>query len=436
MFKITNIKLLKIVKYLVVKQDFKLVVTKTKDEEVFLESVGRMDFEIICLIDRQYIDDESFLIDLKRIKNIFNRLKAKLFKYKLKTAIIYTNDNQFIKDGEEIEGITVFKMVGEKFVASKLIESFNDINENISFVPNEITPDEDFLKTMNEISFYSKQKYEQVKIKRKIFNFDAHKVFTATLLIYHVIVFVFLPGSIFVDQYSPTKFINLFGASTFELVFINNQYWRPLMSGLLEYSTLSLAIDIWIFYSYGRSIRNFLGNSGYLITILLGSYITYFSLALFLPGWIFFGTGHLKAITLGSFLAIYTLKRVDWIKFHQFETRANAFIFIIVLFINNYLPHRASLILGLLAGYLITFILLSIKEQNWFDTATSTMSIMAILLFGITSWSKLPVRYEAYNKLNKEFYSAYDQILPVDSAKIKKDICNYYQRENKDCIIK
>ena len=47
MFKISNIKLLKAIRYFIIKENYKIVVTSTKHDEVFLESISRNDFELI-----------------------------------------------------------------------------------------------------------------------------------------------------------------------------------------------------------------------------------------------------------------------------------------------------------------------------------------------------------------------------------------------------
>ena len=432
MFKISNIKLLKAIRYFIIKENYKIVITSTKHDEVFLESISRNDFELICLIDKQYIDEHAFKLDVERVKEIANKLKNKLLKYKIKVAILFTTDNPFVKDATQVEGIKIFTTSNGNFNSPELLSSFDDINENINFSPENTTVEEEFTKTMNEITFYSKQKYESVQTKKSIINFDAHNFLISTILIWNALIFLIIPILLPQYNFSPGQLLNLFGASSFSLTFVNSQYFRPLIAGFLDFSIFGLLISIWIFYSYGKSIKEELGNKGYLAVILLGSYLTYFTVTLFMPGYMFFGPSHLKAVTLGAFFSIYLLKRIEFIKFHRFQARSNMFIVGIILLLST-IDQRAILITGIIAGLVVSFAVISFQKKNFIDFLSTTLVITTLLGFGTFAWNRLPKKPNAYLRLEKSYYDAFDNFYPEQNKVWKSNICKYYDKDEKSC---
>ncbi len=433
MFKITDLKLLKVIKHFIVNQKYKLIITRTGADEVFLESITRKDFEVICVLKKDYTDMDEYNRDVGRISEMFKRIQRRLMKIKIKTAILYVGTNDFVKDNDIIDGIQIFKTTSGEFKSEIIQKNFPTLNYSMEKTVSD--EKEEFHSVMNEIKFFSEQKQQKSIKKHKTKMMDSHRFFVFSIIAAHLIMFVIAPKWKTFQPFSAAQLANLFGASSFEMTFINGQLWRPFTSVFVNPSPLTLGIDLFIFFSFGVAVREMLGNKWYLIFIIIGSYITFFLASLFIPGAIWFGTEHLLELTLGAFIACYILERVEFIKFYAQTAKSNAFIFVFIMILVLNPISRGFMFLGVLSGFITAFAIIALKQNDAFNSISATLSISLILGSGLYFWNKIPVQNSGYLRMNRAIFTIFDDFYPEKSIKWKTKICQHYEYKIPECKI-
>ncbi len=425
MLNVNDVKLLKIIKYLIVECDYRIIYTKESKNDVFLESIDSEDPQIIQLSFKQLAFNNNFEEEINETKKIINKIRKKTFKIKLKTLVIFFNNSNIKPPNEDqnLEIITLNHNLG------KLKTKFPKIEKIWKNEKNE----ESVETILKQIAVYSNQQLSNIKKrygKRKI---DANKIFVSQLIWVNFLLFVF--GS-FAATYSGVKTYELIYpnfSSTFETVFLHNQYWRLLISGFIGINVFSTVISIFIISIIGRFVVQMYGNIKYFVIILITTVFSQFIGSLTLPGLVVIGLDSIIFGLVGSIIYFAQINRVVFI--NVFWKQVQLYLLFLLLppiILGSWVTLALSLI-SLSLGFLSAMVVDSFyKKMMSFWVSFSFLLILAVGLS--TTWTYFPKRYPGLELYDETFFKAYSFIYD-DGAELQNKICTYYQFNEQNCSL-
>ena len=424
MINIKDLKLLKIIKYLIVECDYRIIYTKETTNDIFLESIDTEDPQIIQLSFKKNVFHQGFDDEISETKKIVNKIRKKTFKLKLKTWVIFLN-NSNVEPPQEDKNLQVFTL-------NHNLEKLRRRFPKIESIWNDEPKDESIEKLLKQIATHSNHQLSNIKKKYGKRKIDSNNIFVLQLIWLNFILFVFasiITPTVNIKQY---ELIYSGFASTFETVFIHNQFWRLLISGFIGINVFSVFIGIWLVSYIGQFVSQMYGNIKYWAIVLITTVFSQFFASLLLPGSIVIG---LSGITFGLTGAIIYFAQVNRVVFvNVFWPRLK--LYLIILFVPIILTSSwVALALSLIALSL-GFLTAMMVESFYKKVLSFWVSFSFLLTLGVgfsMTWTLFPKRYPSLEIYSKEFYQGYSLIYN-DAAAFQNKLCTYYQLNENECL--
>ena len=424
MINIKDLKLLKIVRYLIVECDYRIIYTKETNSDIFLESIDTEDPQIIQISFKKNIFHHSFDDEISETKKIVNRIRKKTLKLKLKTWVIFLNDIK-IKPPSEDKNLQIFTL-------NHNLEKLKARFPKIESIWNDDPKDESMEKILKQIATHSNHQLKNIRKKYGKRKIDSNNIFVLQLIWLNFILFVLsslITPSVNIKYY---ELIYSGFASTFETVFLHNQFWRLLISGFIGVNVFSVFVGIWLINYIGQFVSQMYGNIKYWSIVLITTVFSQFLASLLLPGALVIG---LSGTTFGLMGAIIYFAHINRVVFvNVFWPRLK--FYLLILFIPLILTGSSVALALSLIALSLGFLTAMMVESFYKKMISFWVSFSFLFTIGVgfsMTWTYFPKRYPSLELYGKEFYQGYSLIYN-DGGAFQNKLCTYYQLDENECL--
>lgn len=261
-----DIFIMKIMHYFITKKNYKPIIIKGLDNEIWLEN-SKENFDIIRIVTKNIFNDEQFEFDNLKVKNVIAQIKKKTFRLNVKVLTIYTEvgDNFSYRESLDKNYNYIVSDNLEKLKNNDLINKYYKDIDKLEYKEEGIDL---IAKLTSDIS--NKSIKESEKGEKMFKNKNNRKTVTASIILINLVVFLLM--YIFGNGSLDNKTLIKFGANYVPLT-KSGQVFRLLTSAFLHIGFFHLLCNMYSLYILGNNIEYFYGKKRY-IAIYLYSAIT------------------------------------------------------------------------------------------------------------------------------------------------------------------
>lgn len=249
---------MRLVHYLVTKEDYQPVIVNGVDNEVWLENTSKK-YEVIRISNNYIHNDEQMDFDFFKTKTIVKQINKKTLSFKSKALSVLLNVGENVKNIKSDKNIDVCSLnnVEEMFnndlinsIFPELKDDEVEANSNLEFLMN-VTFD------INKKNEEKSQMYEKTFSKKTI-------LVTYALIAINILIFV-LNNILHLDFISSSKFYC--EASVIKA----GEYYRLLTAAFFHVDIIHLLCNMYALYILGTQIETYLGKVKFLIVYILSA---------------------------------------------------------------------------------------------------------------------------------------------------------------------
>ena len=242
---------MKLVHFLVTKENYTPIVVNGVRNEVWLENVEGP-YKIIRINSNYIHNEEQYKFDVFKIKNIVKQIKKKTFSLKMKTMNILLDLNDDIKINPD-KNIDVYNVKTIKDVRNTIGEVFPKLKTAGLNKENDIDMIVNITNDINEKTEEHNKEYEKIFKPKK--NFVTNAIIALNIVMY--ILCVIYPDLV--------KMFILDGNAVKA-----GKVYLLLTSTFLHASILHLGFNMYALYVIGNQVETFIGKTKFLIIYSVG----------------------------------------------------------------------------------------------------------------------------------------------------------------------
>ena len=259
---------MKLLYYFITVKNYNPVIVQGAKNEIWLENLQE-DIKIVRIVSNYIHNNEQMEFDLFKMKRLVSKIRIKTFSFNMQVLNIFMDlgDNVDFKKMNVDDKVYKYINVKEEkdILENKVIkDNFKDLKNNFEFNEKGFHL---FLKITNDIN--EKNREEAIKNEEL---FKPKKVIVTYILI-GILVFIYLLGIIFGEDYVLEKFA-LSGVH----IRVNHEYYRLITGAFLHGNLFHLFSNCYALFIIGRQVESFFGKKKFLIiyflSLLMGSMLT------------------------------------------------------------------------------------------------------------------------------------------------------------------
>lgn len=256
--------IMKILHYFVTEEDYKPVIIRGIDNEIWLENFDA-DFKLIRINVNYIHNNTQFQTDLLKAKTIRKSIKKKTYSFKMNVLNILVDYGESVELSNE-ENITSIKLGNVEDVKGNS-EYLKDYPKLIEELKSDKSDAVDFFKMTEDMN--KKSMEEEKTFKRwnnKPSKFNATNIIIAVNIIVFILMYLLGNGS------EDSKTLLMFGANYAPLVKMGEAY-RVVTSMFIHIGLIHILCNMYALKCIGPEIEKFYGSKKFLIIYLLSGIV-------------------------------------------------------------------------------------------------------------------------------------------------------------------